>query len=254
MTVLTEETTQEASVDKPNKYQIGPGLGLLLMGIMYLVFWLMPFTIEAYIADPRWAHNWTYALIFMTLGASFYQKTVASRFIALLQASLMPLTASGLFNTNLMTLIALVIGLVWIIVVLIERRNNAPLLDHRLSKRNQNWVNMHSLVVGWLLLAHMGLVFFISRLPFEAQLDTIGTSVGQILGFLLNLPAERFDLVTYVFDVNIIILAVLFIYEQFKMGYNPRNDPWPRTSFWFLWISIILGIVLFPISLEGLIP
>lgn len=224
------------------------------MGILYLVFWLMPFTIEIYIDDPRWAHNWTYALIFMTLGASFYQKTVASRIIALIQASLMPLTASGLFNSTLMTLIGLIIGLVWIIVVSIERRNNIPLLDHRFSRRTQNWVIMHSLIICWLLLAHMGLVFFIGRLPFEAQLDTIGTGLGQSLGFLLNLPVERYDLVTYVFDVNIIILAILFSFEQFKVGYNPRNEPWPRTSFWFLWISIMLGLVLLPFNLHGIIP
>ncbi|MFW9975719.1 MAG: hypothetical protein ACFFDQ_10660, partial [Candidatus Thorarchaeota archaeon] len=219
---MPDDTTPDISSTQPNKYQVGPGFGLLLMGIMYLVFWLMPFTIETYIDDPRWAHNWTYALIFMTLGASFYQKTVASRIIALFQASLMPLTASGLFNSTLITLIALLIGSLWIIVVLIERRMNTPLLDHRLSRRTQNWVVMHSLIVCWLLLAHMGLVFFIARLPFEAQLDTIGTSLGQSLGFLLNLPVERFDLVTYVFDVNIIILAILFSFEQFKVGYNPR--------------------------------
>jgi len=251
---LPDDTTPDTSSTQSNKYQIGPGFGLLLMGIMYLVFWLMPFTIETYIDDPRWAHNWTYALIFITLGASFYQKTVASRMIALIQASLMPITASGLFNSTLITLIALLIGSLWIIVVLIERRKNTPLLDHRLSRRTQNWVVMHSLIVCWLLLAHMGLVFFIGRLPFEAQLDTIGTSLGQSLGFLLNLPVERFDLVTYVFDVNIIILAILFSFEQFKVGYNPRNEPWPRTSFWFLWISIVLGLVLLPFSLQGIIP
>lgn len=251
---MTDDTTPDTSSTQSNKYQVGPGFGLFLMGIMYLVFWLMPFTIETYIDDPRWAHNWTYGLIFMTLGASFYQKTVASRIIALIQASLMPLTASGLFNSTLITLIALLLGSLWIIVVLIERRTNTPLIDHRLSRRTQNWVVMHSLIVCWLLLAHMGLVFFIGRLPFEAQLDTIGTSLGQSLGFLLNLPVERYDLVTYVFDVNIIILAILFSFEQFKVGYNPRNESWPRTSFLFLWISIVLGLVLLPFSLQGIIP
>jgi hypothetical protein len=100
----------------------------------------------------------------------------------------------------------------------------------------------------------MGLVFFIGRLPFEAQLDTIGTSIGQSLGFLLNLPIERFDLVTYVYDINLTILAILFGYEQFKVGYNLKNKPWPKISFWFLWITIILGIAILPFSLRGVIP
>jgi hypothetical protein len=178
---------------------------------------------------------------------------VASRIIALVQATLMPLTASGAFNTNLMALVALSIFSIWLIVVLIERRQDSPILDQRFTQRNQNWVTMHSLILCWLLLAHMGLVFFFGRLPFEAQLDTIGTGLGDTLGFLTNLPPERFDLVTYVFDINLIILSILFGYEQFKVGYNIRNKPWPKISFYFLIVTIVLGIVLFPISLQGII-
>ena len=251
---MSNDTTPDTSPSPQNKYQIGPGLGLLLMGILYLVFWLLPFTIDSYIEDPRWSHNWVYSLIIITIGASFYQKSVVSRTIAMVQASLMPLTASGAFNTTLMTLVALLILSAWIIVVMIERRNNAPLFDHRISQRTQTWVNMHSLIVCWMLIAHMGLVFFFGRLPFESQLDTIGTGLGQSLGFLFNLPVERFDLVTYVFDINLIILAVLFGYEQFKVGYNTKNEPWPRTSFRFLWITVALGLLLFPFSLQGIIP
>jgi len=251
---MANDTTPDTSLASQNKHQIGPGLGLLLMGIMYLVFWILPFTLESLADDPRWSHNWVYSLIIITIGASFYQKSVVSRTIAMIQASLMPLTASGAFNTTWMTLVALVILSVWIIVVVIERRKNSPLLDHRLSQRTQNWVIMHSLIVCWMLIAHMGLVFFLGRLPFESQLDTIGTGLGESIGFLLNLPVERHDLVTYVFDINLIILAVLFGYEQFKVGYNLKNKPWPRISFWFLWVTVALGLVLFPFSLQGIIP
>jgi hypothetical protein len=172
----------------------------------------------------------------------------------MIQGLLMPLTASGAFNTILMTLAALLFLALWIIVVIVERKSKSPLLDSRVSQRTQNWIVMHSLIVCWMLIAHMGLVFFFGRLPFESQLDTIGTGLGESIGFLLNLPIERFDLVTYVFDINLIILAVLFGYEQFKVGYNLRNKPWPRISFWFLWITIALGILLIPFSLRGIIP
>ncbi|MHA1949091.1 MAG: hypothetical protein ACXAAO_00175 [Candidatus Thorarchaeota archaeon] len=251
---MTTDTVLDAGLTPQNRYQIGPGLGLLLMGIMYLVFWLLPFTLESLTEDARWSHNWVYSLIIITIGASFYQKSVISRAIAMVQASLMPLTASGAFNTTLMTLAALLILSVWIVVVLIERRNNSPLLGQRISQRTQTWVTMHSLIVCWMLIAHMGLVFFIGRLPFESQLDTIGTGLGESIGFLINLPLERYDLVTYVFDINLIILAVLFGYEQFKVGYNLKDNPWPKISFRFLWITVLLGLVLFPISLQGIIP
>ena len=105
-----------------------------------------------------------------------------------------------------------------------------------------------------MLIAHMGLVFFIGRLPFESQLETIGTSLGESIGFFINLPSERFELVTYVFDINLIILALLFGYEQFKVGYNLKNKPWPKMSFWFIWITFVLGLILIPVSLQGIIP
>ena len=251
---MTNDATPDTSLTPQNKYQIGPGLGLLLMGILYMGFWLSPLTWEASITDPRWSHNWVYSLIIITIGASFYHKTILSRFIAMVQGMLMPLTASGAFNTTFMTLAALLFLSLWIIIFLIERRRSVPVLGERGSQRTQNWIVMHSLIVCWILMAHMGLVFFIGRLPFEAQLDTIGTSIGQSLGFLLNLPIERFDLVTYVFDINLTILAILFGYEQFKVGYNLKNKPWPKISFWFLWITIILGIALLPFSLRGIIP
>ena len=251
---MSEENSPDMSLAPQNKYQIGPGLGLLLMGILYLIFWVSPLVYESLSEDPRWSHNWVYAFILITIGASFYQKTVVSRIIAIVQASLMPLTASGAFNTTFMTIVSLVFLSAWLIVVLIERKNNSPLLDQRISQRTKNWITMHSLIVCWMLIAHMGLVFFIGRLPFESQLDTIGTGLGESIGFLLNLPVERHDLVTYVFDINLIILAVLFGYEQFKVGYNLKDKPWPKISFRFLWITIVLGLVLFPISLHGIIP
>ena len=251
---MADDTTSDTILTPENKYQIGPGLGLLLMGIMYIAFWISPLVYEALSEDLRWSHNWVYSLIIITIGASFYQKTVVSRTIAMIQASLMPLTATGAFNTTFMTIVALSILLVWIIVVLIERRSKSPLLDSRIAQRTQNWVVMHSLIVCWLRIAHMGLVFFFGRLPFESQLDTIGTGIGESLGFLINLPIERFDLVTYVFDINLIILAVLFGYEQFKVGYNLKNKPWPKISFRFLWITVALGLALLPISLQGIIP
>jgi ribose/xylose/arabinose/galactoside ABC-type transport system permease subunit len=172
----------------------------------------------------------------------------------MIQASLMPLTASGAFSTTLMTLAALFILVLWIIVVLIERKNNSPLFDQKISQRTRNWIILHTLIVCWILVAHMGLVFFFGRLPFESQLDTIGTDLGAAIGFLINLPVERFDLVTYVFDINLIILAVLFGYEQFKVGYNLQNKPWPKISFRFLWITVALGLLLLPFNLHGIIP
>ena len=247
---MSNDSPSSKISDRLKKYQVGPGFGLFLMGALYLIFWLMPFALEEYAKDPRWAHNWVYAIILMTIGAAFHHKSVVSRIIAMIQGLMMPLTASGAFNAEMMTLITIVIGSAWLIVMLIEQLSKKMMFQDRLSKRSWNWINMHSIIVCWILIAHMGLVFFIGRLPFEAEMATIGASLGRNIGILANLPEERFELVTYVFDINLIILALLFGYEQFKLGYNIQNKPWPRISFWYIWITLALGIVLLPFNLE----
>jgi hypothetical protein len=231
------------------RIQVGPGYGLLLLGTIYLIFWLMPFAIQSYVDDPRWAHNYAYAIIFMTTGAAFHHKSVVSRIIAIIQGLMMPLTASGAFNTEMMTLITVVIGSAWLIVTLTEKLSKKMILQDSLSKHSWNWITMHSLIICWILIAHIGLVFFVGRLPFEAELDTIGTSLGRNIGFLMNLNTERHELVTYVFDINLLILALLFGFEQFKLGYNVANKPWPRFSFWYIWVTLALGIILLPVRI-----
>ena len=250
---MAKESSSETSTQGQNKYLIGPGLGLLVMGALWLVFWLMPIPLETYAADPRWSHNWGYAIILMTIGAAFYHKSVVTRSLAFLQGLMMPITASGAFNTDLLTIITIIIGIAWVTTTLIERYSNKILLQDRFTTRAWNWVNLHSLLICWLLIAHMGLVFFLGRLPFEAELSALGTDLGRNIGFLLNLAPERYELVTYVYDINLLVLTVLFLYEQYKMGYNFDNKPWPKWSFWYLILTLILGIVLLPISLQGVL-
>ncbi|MBY9004868.1 MAG: hypothetical protein KGD73_12910 [Candidatus Lokiarchaeota archaeon] len=50
----------EPTTSKTNKL-VGPGLGLIIMGVAYLIWWLS--FIEDAIIDPRWTHNIAYALI-----------------------------------------------------------------------------------------------------------------------------------------------------------------------------------------------
>jgi hypothetical protein len=223
------------------------------MGLMYLVFWLTPIPIETFIADPRWAHNWAYSIILITIGAAFYQKSVVSRSVAFIQGLMMPITASGAVDTFLMTIVTAIIAIIWLAVTLTERYTKKFLLKEKFSTRAWNWLNLHGLLVCWLLIAHMSLVFFLGRLPFEAELASIGESLGRNIGFLFTLPPERYELVTYVFDINLLVLSVLFLYEQYKMGYNFDNKPWPKMSFWFIIFTVITGLVFLPISLQGIL-
>ncbi|NVM29998.1 MAG: hypothetical protein HWN65_14240 [Candidatus Helarchaeota archaeon] len=221
---------------KPDKFLIGPGFGLFLMGLIYLVWWLI-FSVE-YIFGPmgdvRWAHNWAYAIIIMTVGAAWYHKSVISRTIAVVQAFMLPVTASGSFDTFIMTYITIGIGAAWGITVALERMRGKMFLQERLQRRTWLWICMHTVVVSWILIAHMGLVFFLGRVPFENQL--IG--LGPYVGFLAHLPPELTELATWTFDITLIIWALIVLYDQFKLGYNVKNKPWPRRSFWMVLVCM----------------
>ena len=209
------------------------------MGLAYLVFWLMPFTIDTYIKENRWAHNWAFSIIIFTVGAAWYQRTPVSRTITVIQASMLPITASGSFNTLYCSFVTVGIALVWGAVVAAERARKRPFLQDSMEKRSWNWANMHTMILCWLLIAHMAFVFFATRVPQEAGLLTSSVRVG----FLTNLPPEALDFATWFFNIAILVWAILAIFEQFKMGYNPLNKPWPRWSFWWVFVCMALGFV-----------
>jgi len=222
-----------------DRYAVGPGLGLLVMGLAYLVFWLMPFTIDTYLGDNRWAHNWAFSVIIFTVGAAWYQKSPLSRAIAVIQSIMLPITASGSFNTLYCSFVTVAIAVVWGLVVAIERARKKPFFQDSMEKRSWNWANMHSMIICWLLLAHMAFVFLVTRVPQEAGL----VGGAPRLGFLTNLPPEAGDFATWFFNIALLVWAILAITEQFRMGYNPQNKPWPRWSFWWVFVCMIAGTV-----------
>lgn len=222
-----------------NRYKVGPGMGLIILGLSYLIWWVMPFAFEAYNQDPRWAHNWAYAIIILTVGLSWYQKSPSSRLIATVQAFMLPVTASGSFNNITLTYITIAILIVWSIVVVLERIRGKMFLEERLHKRTYNWLNLHLPIISWILIAHMALVFFIGRVPQEAQLLALGTHAG----WLANFPPEASDFATIFFDISLIFLVLIMLYEQYRMGYNIKENPWPSYSFWFVFVCMAAGII-----------
>lgn len=216
---------------------VGPGLGLIIMGASYLVWWLI--FIEDAIIDPRWMHNIAYAIIILNVGFAWYHKSPLSRTIVMIQAIMLPITGSGSINTLICTFISSVIFIIWVIVVFRERAKGKNILEERLSKRGLIWLNMHTLIIAWILVGHMGLMFFVVRFPLESQLYGYGVAAG----YLLNLPPESLEFATWAYDIGLFILVVALLVEQFKMGYNTKNKPWPRGSFWIVLIVMAASLV-----------
>jgi len=238
---LSEEKEERES-SKNNKL-VGPGIGLIIMGVAYLVWWLI--SIEYAIIDPRWTHNITYAIIILNVGLAWYHKSPLSRTTAMIQSIMLPITASGSFNTVICTIITSVIFIIWIFIVLIEKAKKKQFYDKKLSKRGKNWLNMHTIILAWILVGHMGLMFFIVRLPLEAQLYAYGEGAG----YLMNLPPESLEFATWTFNIGLFILIAVILWEQYRLGYNVQNNPWPRKSFWI--VIITMGAALIALAIQS---
>ena len=232
--------------ENANKFLVGPGLGIIIMGLSYLVWWLMPFALDAFNQDMRWAHNWAYAIVILNVGAAWYYKSAVSRIIIVFQAFMLPVTASGSFDTLILSYISAFIAILWVLIVLIEKIKGRKFLIERLQLKTWNWINMHAMVITWILVAHISLVFLIGRLPLESQLLGFGTYAG----YLVNLPPESLEFATWTFDITLLAWAVIVLYEQVKMGYNFKNKPWPKLSFW--WVFVCMGSSLIALLIQEL--
>ncbi|MEJ2278030.1 MAG: hypothetical protein P8Y70_09840 [Candidatus Lokiarchaeota archaeon] len=223
---------------KSNRY-VGPGLGLIILGIVYFIWYIMPFSIEYLEQKPLAIHNWGYSIIYLTVGIAWYQKSVLTRIIAFLQTLLMPILASGSFNPFLIVLVIFIVFAIFIIILIIERRRKEFLLKKRLSKRTWNFLNMHLLIIAWILIMHVGFVFLVQRAPQEIDLLKLGPNAG----WLKNYTPEIHEISTWMFDISIILWGIFVLYERFKLGYNFKNNPWPRLSFYMIFIAIGMGLL-----------
>jgi hypothetical protein len=224
---------------RPRNRLVGPGLGLVAMGIIYFVWYIMPFSISFLEGKPLYIHNWGYSICYLTIGLAWYHKSIVARTIALIQASYLPILASGSVNPFIMVLFIFITFAVFGVVVIIERRSGKFYFKERLQKRTWEWLNLHLLVVSWLLILHVGFVFLVVRAPTEISLLEVGSPVG----WLINYPPELIEISTWTFDFAMIAWGIIVLYEQFKMGYNFQNKPWPRWSFWAIAIAMALGIL-----------
>jgi hypothetical protein len=243
---MTVEIQQDGE-DRLKKYLNGPGTGLIIMGFAYILWWFAgPWAWESIALDPRWIHNWAFALIIFNVGLAWYHKSPISRFLAMIQAMMLPVTASGSFNTAICTLIVAMIFIGWVSIVIIEKMKKISLLNAKLSERGKLWFDMHTMIIAWILIAHMGLMFFVVRFPLESSLYRIDNQAG----FLANLPPEGLELSTWVYDIGLFAFLLVVIWEQYKLGYNLKNKSWPRYSFYV--VILVMGISLLALLIQDL--
>jgi hypothetical protein len=234
------EDMQKKTESRRFKFLNGPGLGLTIMGFAYVLWWFAgPWAWESIAMDPRWIHNWAFALIMFNVGLAWYHKSPLSRSLSMIQAIMLPITASGSFNTTVCTLIVAIIFISWATIVLIEKIKKVKIFQEKLSQRGKMWLNMHTMIIAWILIAHMGLMFFIVRLPLERPLYQISNQAG----FLANFPPEGFEFSTWVYDIGLFVFLVVILWEQYKLGYNVKGKPWPIYSFYTVIIVMVISLL-----------
>ncbi|MFX1479032.1 MAG: hypothetical protein ACFFCI_12950 [Promethearchaeota archaeon] len=235
-----QDVSDKSVEEKPKKNKlVGPGLGLIALGLIYFIWYIMPFSIEYLQGKPLAIHNWGYSLIFLTVGLAWYQKSLLTRLIALIQSSLLPIIASGSVNSFIMVTLVLIILIIFGVVMVFEKRTSKPFLREKLKKRTWEWLNMHLLIISWILIMHIGFLFLVVRAPQEVGLLRISPEAG----WLMNYTPEVHEISTWAFNISIIGWGIIALYEQFKMGYNFQNKPWPRWSFWGIFIAIGAGLI-----------
>jgi len=209
------------------------GYGILIQGIAWLVFWVISPAFKLYEADPRWAHNFAMAIVFITVGLTYRFRKLSCQLVAVFASFLTIPTFLAFWSGIEATSMAGTLLIITIILYLIERRRNIELLNPR--PRLKAWLRIHFLNFAYIGLAHMPLIFFLVRW-YNPQ------------PFLMYLPVESriADLSTAVFNLMFLLLTPLAAMERYvkKVG---RLDV---SKLGFFWAMLMMAMPLIIIAMQ----
>ncbi|WP_158303680.1 hypothetical protein [Methanosphaerula palustris] len=206
------------------------GTGFLLLGLAWLGFWLGP-ALPLYQTDPRWAHNFAFALIFITVGIAYLRPSVLTGIGAVVASFITIPTElafwSGLTATEIEAiLLVLVAG-----AAAIEWWTKGPLVAP--SPRAGLWAKIHLPIFSALGIAHMPFIFFLSRWANDVP-------------YLQYLPIEH-EYSTTIFNGMLLVLVLLAIVGQYAKNIGRFSIP----EAGFVWSVLMLLIPLASIGILG---
>jgi hypothetical protein len=172
---------------KISEKYINVGTPLVLMGAMWLYLWVVHW-MDAYFYDPRWGHNYLEASAFLIVGLAYFNRRLISDLIALVAATLIVPVALELLPHWATAIAGGVMIVLTIIDMVVERGRDTDLLQPA-NKRWRFWLKGHLLRFALVMIAHMSLIFFLVRVPADSY--------------------EKNELVTWVFDGAMIMIAIL---------------------------------------------
>jgi hypothetical protein len=209
--------------------------GILMQGIAWLIVWTISPAFQLFEADPRWAHNFAMALIFIAVGLAYHGHKLSCQLVAVIASFLTIPTFLAFWSGIEATFAAGILLIMTIGLYLIERRRSVGLLNSR--PRLKAWLTIHFLNFAYIGLAHMPLIFFLVRW-YNPQ------------PFLQYLPVENgiADLSTAAFNSMFLVLTPLAVMERYVKKIGRMNV----AKLGFLWAMLMMVVPLIIIALQFL--
>ena len=175
-----------------NKY-LNSGNGILLLGILWLLFWLGP-ALFLFKEDPRWGHNFAIPILFIIVGLAYNFNKNSCQITAAIASYITIPTLLSFWAWETATIVAIVFLILICLLYIVERTR-----ENEIIKPNQRfnfWLKKHAMTFAYIGLVHMSLIFFFVRWynpePFLEYLPVehhISTSSFNAMLFVLTIFA-----------------------------------------------------------------
>jgi hypothetical protein len=206
------------------------GNGILLLGILWLIFWLGP-ALFLFKEDPRWGHNYAIPIIFIIVGLAYNVNKNSCQIIATITSYLTIPTFLAFWAWDTATYIAIVFLIIFIIFFLIEKNRKTELFNPK--QRLNFWLKTHLMTLAFIGLVHMPLIFFFVRWNNPEP-------------FLKYLPIEH-HVSTSLFNSMLFILTILAIMERNVKKIGRYSIP----KIGFIWSILMIVIPIIAINALG---
>ena len=205
------------------------GSGLILTGLFWLYFWIFQWYIF-FLFDPRWAHNFAYPLILITIGVAYKGKKMSSDLLAAVSAFMIIPTETGIISGIESTYTAIVLLTVTLLLLVAERGRKQELLIFQ--HRWRRWLKKHLLTFTFLFLMHMAFIYFAMRM-FAPQLMEANLPPEP--------PWEPTHWSTASYNILVIPFGLIGMAERFR-GTLRRRITASKIGYWWSLMIIIVGV------------
>ena len=206
------------------------GNGILLLGILWLIFWLGP-ALFLFKEDPRWGHNYAIPIIFIIVGLAYNVNKNSCQIIASIASYLTIPTFLAFWAWDTATYITIAFLSIFIIFFLIEKNRKTELINPK--QRLNFWLKTHLMTFAYIGLVHMPLIFFFVRWNNPEP-------------FLNYLPVEH-HVSTSLFNAMLFILTILAIMERNVKKIGRFSIP----KIGFIWSILMIILPIIAINVLG---